>query len=234
MGTKIDDRRHQRRPGPSRTAYEGSAGRLRRRRRPGRRPRGRRRDRSPCRMADAATQTVTNCNDSGAGSLPQAVLNAGSGDTIAFAPSPPCSFRHPHAHDRHRPQHHHRRSRSRATSRQRVGPQDRVRRRTGRDGHRLRADDRERARRHRQLRHADLSDSILSGNGSPSGGASSTPGPWTSPAALCRKTASTPRAKEAVPSTTRAVRSPSPTAPCRTTPPRVAPTAGPSTTTADR
>ena len=46
----------------------------------------------PASMADAATQTVTNCNNSGSGSLPQAVLNAGSGDTIAFAPSPPCSF----------------------------------------------------------------------------------------------------------------------------------------------
>ncbi len=42
--------------------------------------------------AGAATQTVTNCNGSGVGSLPQAVLNAGPGDTVTFAPSPPCSF----------------------------------------------------------------------------------------------------------------------------------------------
>jgi hypothetical protein len=41
--------------------------------------------------ASAATQTVTNCNDAGSGSLRQAVANAGSGDTIAFAFSPPCS-----------------------------------------------------------------------------------------------------------------------------------------------
>jgi len=42
--------------------------------------------------AGAATQTVTNCSGSGAGSLPQAVLNAGPGDTVTFAPSPACSF----------------------------------------------------------------------------------------------------------------------------------------------
>jgi len=46
----------------------------------------------PLSTAAAATQTVTNCNSSGPGSLPQAVLDAGSGDTVAFAPSPPCSF----------------------------------------------------------------------------------------------------------------------------------------------
>ena len=42
-------------------------------------------------VASAATQTVTNCNDSGSGSLRQAVLNANSGDIIAFALSPSCS-----------------------------------------------------------------------------------------------------------------------------------------------
>lgn len=41
--------------------------------------------------ADANTWTVTNCNDSGPGSLRQAVADAGSGDTINFAPSPACS-----------------------------------------------------------------------------------------------------------------------------------------------
>ena len=37
--------------------------------------------------AHAATITVTNTNDSGPGSLRQAILNASSGDTITFAPS---------------------------------------------------------------------------------------------------------------------------------------------------
>ncbi|HXQ62350.1 MAG TPA: choice-of-anchor Q domain-containing protein [Acidimicrobiales bacterium] len=41
-------------------------------------------------MAAAATRTVTNCNDSGTGSLRKAVLDAASGDTVAFALSPPC------------------------------------------------------------------------------------------------------------------------------------------------
>ncbi len=45
----------------------------------------------PAREASAATWTVTNCNDSGAGSLRQAVADAGSGDTITFAFSSPCS-----------------------------------------------------------------------------------------------------------------------------------------------
>src|ERR1700683_2749022 len=45
----------------------------------------------PAQVASAATQTVTNCNDSGAGSLRQAVLNAAAGDTITFALSPACS-----------------------------------------------------------------------------------------------------------------------------------------------
>jgi predicted outer membrane repeat protein len=36
--------------------------------------------------AFSATQTVTNTNDSGTGSLRQAILNASSGDTVAFAP----------------------------------------------------------------------------------------------------------------------------------------------------
>jgi len=39
----------------------------------------------PAQIAVAATLTVTNCNDSGAGSLRQAVLDAASGDTIGFA-----------------------------------------------------------------------------------------------------------------------------------------------------
>ncbi len=41
--------------------------------------------------ASAATQVVTNCNDSGPGSLRQAVADAASGDTVGFALSPPCS-----------------------------------------------------------------------------------------------------------------------------------------------
>jgi streptogramin lyase len=42
-------------------------------------------------VAAAATFNVTNCNDSGAGSLRDAVSNAASGETIAFALSPSCS-----------------------------------------------------------------------------------------------------------------------------------------------
>ena len=42
-------------------------------------------------FAAAATQTVTNCNNSGPGSLRQAVADASSGDTITFAMSPACS-----------------------------------------------------------------------------------------------------------------------------------------------
>jgi len=45
----------------------------------------------PAQTAGAATQTVTNCNDSGPGSLRQAVLGAASGDTVSFALSPSCS-----------------------------------------------------------------------------------------------------------------------------------------------
>jgi hypothetical protein len=41
--------------------------------------------------AGAAGPTVTNCNDSGAGSLRQAVASAVSGDTVAFALSPSCA-----------------------------------------------------------------------------------------------------------------------------------------------
>src|ERR1700677_2587006 len=41
--------------------------------------------------AGAATQTVTNCNDSGTGSLRQAVLDSASGDTVSFSPSLPCA-----------------------------------------------------------------------------------------------------------------------------------------------
>jgi fibronectin-binding autotransporter adhesin len=43
------------------------------------------------REAGAATQTVSNCNDSGAGSLRQAVASAGSGDTVMFALAPTCA-----------------------------------------------------------------------------------------------------------------------------------------------
>ena len=42
--------------------------------------------------AGAATVAVTNCNDSGAGSLRQTVANASAGDTIDFALSPSCSL----------------------------------------------------------------------------------------------------------------------------------------------
>jgi hypothetical protein len=41
--------------------------------------------------AAAAAQTVTNCNNSGAGSLRQAVTNAASGTTIRFSPTLSCS-----------------------------------------------------------------------------------------------------------------------------------------------
>ncbi|HTT87808.1 MAG TPA: hypothetical protein VMF60_10595, partial [Acidimicrobiales bacterium] len=45
----------------------------------------------PAGTAAAANQTVTNCNDSGAGSLRQAVINAGSGDNIDFNFTVACS-----------------------------------------------------------------------------------------------------------------------------------------------
>jgi fibronectin-binding autotransporter adhesin len=45
----------------------------------------------PAQVASAATQTVTNCNDSGGGSLREAVLSASSGETINFALTPSCS-----------------------------------------------------------------------------------------------------------------------------------------------
>jgi hypothetical protein len=44
----------------------------------------------PAPGAGAATQTVSNCNDSGTGSLRQAVLDAASGDTVTFS-SLPCA-----------------------------------------------------------------------------------------------------------------------------------------------
>ena len=46
----------------------------------------------PAQVAGASTDTVTNCSDSGAGSLRQAVIDASAGDTIDFAPSPSCSL----------------------------------------------------------------------------------------------------------------------------------------------
>ena len=42
--------------------------------------------------ASASTVTVTTCSESGAGSLRQAVIDAGAGATIDFAPSPSCSL----------------------------------------------------------------------------------------------------------------------------------------------
>ena len=45
----------------------------------------------PAQVAGAATDTVTNCNDSGSGSLRQTVADASSGDTISFAMTPACS-----------------------------------------------------------------------------------------------------------------------------------------------
>jgi hypothetical protein len=41
--------------------------------------------------ANAATDTVTNCNNSGTGSLRQTVADASAGDTIDFDMSPSCS-----------------------------------------------------------------------------------------------------------------------------------------------
>jgi hypothetical protein len=46
----------------------------------------------PAPVAGAATQSVTNCGDSGPGSLRQAVMDAAAGDTISFALAPSCSF----------------------------------------------------------------------------------------------------------------------------------------------
>ena len=45
----------------------------------------------PAQVAAGATLGVTNCNDSGPGSLRQAVSSAASGSTITFALSPACS-----------------------------------------------------------------------------------------------------------------------------------------------
>src|SRR3974390_1372176 len=47
----------------------------------------------PAQVAQAATDTVTNCSSSSTtvGSLPYEVAHAGSGDTINFALSPACS-----------------------------------------------------------------------------------------------------------------------------------------------
>ena len=44
----------------------------------------------PNQVAGASTKTVANCNDSGAGSLRQAVADVSAGDTIHFALSPSC------------------------------------------------------------------------------------------------------------------------------------------------
>ena len=43
-------------------------------------------------VAGASTDTVTNCNDSGAGSLRQTIADASAGDTIDFDLSPTCSL----------------------------------------------------------------------------------------------------------------------------------------------
>jgi hypothetical protein len=47
---------------------------------------------APAQVAAAATGVVTNCNDSGPGSLRQVVADAASGDTVTFAFSPACSL----------------------------------------------------------------------------------------------------------------------------------------------
>ena len=46
----------------------------------------------PAQVGEAATLTVANCNDAGAGSLRQAVLDASTGDTITFGLSPSCNL----------------------------------------------------------------------------------------------------------------------------------------------
>ena len=46
---------------------------------------------APAQMAGAQTVNVTNCNDSGPGSLRNAVTTATSGESIGFALSPSCS-----------------------------------------------------------------------------------------------------------------------------------------------
>jgi predicted outer membrane repeat protein len=46
---------------------------------------------TPARASAAPGRAVTNCNDSGPGSLRQAVRDAASGDTVTFALSPTCS-----------------------------------------------------------------------------------------------------------------------------------------------
>jgi hypothetical protein len=45
----------------------------------------------PLHLAGAATDTVTNCDESGPGSLPVVVAAAASGDTVTFAPTPSCT-----------------------------------------------------------------------------------------------------------------------------------------------
>ena len=44
----------------------------------------------PAQAAGATAHSVTNCNDSGNGSLRQVVANAPSGATVTFSLSPPC------------------------------------------------------------------------------------------------------------------------------------------------
>jgi predicted outer membrane repeat protein len=46
----------------------------------------------PAQVASASTDTVTNCNDSGAGSLRQTIADASAGDTIHFDMSPACGL----------------------------------------------------------------------------------------------------------------------------------------------
>jgi hypothetical protein len=46
----------------------------------------------PVQVAGAATDTVTNCNDSGPGSLPVVVAGSAAGDTVTLAPTPSCTL----------------------------------------------------------------------------------------------------------------------------------------------
>ena len=47
---------------------------------------------APAQVAGASTVNVTNCDDSGVGSLRNAIASASSGDTIDFALSRSCSL----------------------------------------------------------------------------------------------------------------------------------------------
>ena len=182
-------------------------------------------------VAGAATQTVTNCGDSGPGSLRQAVLDAASGDTVSFALSPACSFINLAS------------TIDIATDVSIVGP--------GASALRVSQSVYKTAFSVASGVTASVSGLTIENgstgivnagtltltavtlydNGSASGGAVVNSGTLTLTDSTAMKNGADPLTRAAAPSTTKADRSPSPTAPCPTTPPRAERTVGPSTTT---